>query len=154
MRIGITCVMAILVLTQIAPQYAEAKSPAQAAGRAAFKKIAKIKPSHLKKFGSLHIFKKDLRLRRFSDHPANDLKRGLRRHSYWEKPKKGRIGNAGHVRKRLNINHGLRGRETAVVKKGWAYHESPIKGGMRGSRQVIIERPIPRNYIKTHPLQK
>lgn len=154
-RIKIFSIPFIFLLIFSPNESALAKSPVRTIGRGAVRGIfKKINPRHLKKFGPLHIFRKDTKLIRFSDHPSIDTRIGLRPHSFWIRQRPGRYGNLEHIRRKLSISHPLKGGEKTIAKKGWRYHERPIKNGKARIREIILDkRVIPKKMTITPSLQ-
>lgn len=122
---------------------ADAKSPAQAVGSAAVKGIGKrISPAHLKRFGQLHIFKRDTKLVRVTNRPTIEKKYGVKGDSFWTKSKQGRTPSAAYAKNKLALSHNVKAKEMTIAQKGSLYHERPLKKGKAHTREVILEAPV------------
>ncbi len=155
-RLTLWIIALITPLLLFPPQYSEAKSPVQVAGRAATRGIMKkIGSYRTKNFGALHIFKRDTKLMRFTNHPSIDKRLGLKTSSFWIKSKQGRYGSAEHIRKKLALSHPVKTGEKITAKKGWTYFERPLKNGQPYVRETILQKPVrSKSLAITKPLQK
>lgn len=146
-RRNIFWIIAVLLMTSLVISYGqvEAKSAAGTLERAAAKKIIKkinIAPRHFKRFGTLHFFKHDTKLVRFTKRPYLDKNKGLGPHSFWIRSKRGRNPSAAYAKNKLVIPHNVKAKEMTLAKKGWLYHERPVRNGKRHIRETILEKRV------------
>ena len=92
--------------------------------------------------GPLHTFRKPVLLERFTMHPRLDRAQGLGAESFWRRARPGRIPTAATARRQLNIRHPVTHVERVRARPGWRYHERPVRGGVRGSREAVLHAPL------------
>ncbi len=120
----------------------------KALGRGSTGKVAVGRaPVARRPLGPLHTFKEPTPLERFTRRPRLDRSRGLRPDSFWARPGQGRKGTAEHVRRKYEIPHRVTRREEFVASPGTRYHERPVKGAPRGSREVILHERVPGSHV-------
>lgn len=147
MKIAKAMLTGVLVVgTVLLSPAAEAGSLGKAAARGAAKSVARAATQ--RKWGPIHKFKKPTRLERWTNRPKTDKAKGLKGHSYWIRPERGPKGTKQHIRKELNIDHGLKRREETIFKPGTPYHVRPIRKGQAGQKEVILHRRVPAKELR------
>ena len=154
-RLTLWIIVLLTSLLLFPSPYIEAKSPVQVAGKAATRGIMKkIGSYRIKNFGARHIFKRDTKLIRFTNHPSIDKRLGLKTPSFWIKSRQGKYGSAEHLRKKLALSHPVKAGEKMTANKGWPYFERPIKKGQANMRETILLKPVRgKSLAITKPLQ-
>ena len=146
---------AFIILALVWPVAINAGVAGKAVRRAASKRAAtsaavKKEVAGRQKLGPVHTLKKPTTVERYTNRPATDKARGLggnRKEVFARRIGPGRRGTAEHIRKELNIRHGVKQREELRLPSGTKYHESAIKGGEARRRQMAIHGRIPKENI-------
>ena len=143
-----TCIALVLIFLAPGASLSEAGSLGKAVEKGAARSILRKAPVYRRPLGSRHYFQENTRLERYTNRPRTDKLLGLRKHSFWTRSHPGRRATAANVQRKLSIPHPVRNREVITVPPRTAYHERPIKGGLRRSREVILEKRVPGKRIE------